>query len=399
MSLISKRTIFITVVLVAAAWLVISWLNPATGRSELLTAEVRSGSIEQTVIATGTLEAFRQVSVGAQVSGQIKKLNVALGDEVEQGELIAEIDSMPQQNNLADAKASLANIKAQRAAQAATLKQANTLFQRQKTLLARNATSREDYETAQTNLNTAQAQVDALDAQIEKAQIQVSTAEVNLGYTQITSPMTGTVVGLVVKEGQTVNSAQSAPTIVKIAQLDQMTVKAEISEADVIKVRQGQPVYFTILGEPGKRYRATLRMVEPAPNSINQSESGSSSASGTSSAEAIYYVGVFDVPNSDGKLRISMTAEVTIVLEQAKDVPTIPVSALGSPNPDGSYTVQVLDGKNKTADRVIRTGLENSINVQVVDGLAIGEHIVLGDASQGSPTAGRMSGRVRGMRL
>lgn len=377
-----------------------AWLLPGQDTSGLLTAEVRSADIQQTVIATGTLEAFNQVSVGAQVSGQITKLHVDFGDLVKQGDPIAEIDSLTQQNDLANAKASLANVKAQRAVQAANLKKAQLAFTRQKTMLAQNASSREDYETAEADLNTAKAQVAALDAQIQQAQIQVSTAEVDLGYTQITAPIDGTVVGVVVKEGQTVNSAQSAPTLVKLAQLDQMTVRAEISEADVVKVKPGQQVYFTILGEPDKRYHATLRMVEPAPDSINDSDSSSSSSSSTTSTDtAVYYMGVFDVPNPDGKLRISMTTEVSIVLDSVKDAPSIPVSALGTTTRDGHYVVQVLGAGGEIEPRRIRIGLEDSINAQVVEGLQTGEKIVLGDAAAGSTTMMRGPRGGPGMRL
>ncbi|WP_454254798.1 efflux RND transporter periplasmic adaptor subunit [Pseudomonas sp. Marseille-Q8238] len=380
------------IALAIGAYAIKTWVLPAPANTGLLTAEVRKADIEQTVIATGTLEAFKQVSVGAQVSGQITRLHVDFGDQVKQGDPIAEIDSLTRQNDLANAKASLANVRAQRAVQAATLKKVQLAFARQKAMLAQNASSREDYENAEADLATAKAQVAALDAQIQQAQIQVSTAEVDLGYTRITAPIDGTVVGVVVKEGQTVNSAQSAPTIVKVAQLDQMTVRAEISEADVVNLKPGLPVYFTILGEPGKRYNATLRMIEPAPDSINTSDSGTSSSSTSSSTDtAVYYIGVFDVPNPDGKLRIAMTTEVNIVLDSAKGVPSLPVSALGTANRDGSYTVRVLKG-GKVEPRDIRTGLENSINAQVLDGLQVGDKVVLGDAAAGSSTTVRMRG-------
>lgn len=380
------------IALAIGAYAIKTWVLPAPANTGLLTAEVRKADIEQTVIATGTLEAFKQVSVGAQVSGQITRLHVDFGDQVKQGDPIAEIDSLTRQNDLANAKASLANVRAQRAVQAATLKKVQLAFTRQKSMLAQNASSHEDYENAEADLDTTKAQVAALDAQIQQAQIQVSTAEVDLGYTRITAPIDGTVVGVVVKEGQTVNSAQSAPTIVKVAQLDQMTVRAEISEADVVNLKPGLPVYFTILGEPGKRYNATLRMIEPAPDSINTSDSGTSSSSTSSSTDtAVYYIGVFDVPNPDGKLRISMTTEVNIVLDSAKGVPSLPVSALGTANRDGSYTVRVLKG-GKVEPRDIRTGLENSINAQVLDGLQVGDKVVLGDAAAGSSTTVRMRG-------
>ena len=377
--------------LLLGGYAVKTWLLPGQNTSGLLTAEVRKRDIEQTVVATGTLEAYKQVSVGAQVSGQITKLHVDFGDVVKQGEPIAEIDSLTRQNDLANAKAALANVKAQRAVQTAALKKAQLAFSRQQTMLAQNATSREDYENAEAELNTAKAQITALDAQIEQAQIQVSTAEVDLGYTRITAPIDGTVVGVVVREGQTVNSAQSAPTIVKLAQLDRMTVRAEISEADVVHLKPGLPVYFTILGEPGKRYEASLRMIEPAPDSINTSDSSSSASSSSSTDTAVYYIGVFDVPNPDGKLRIAMTTEVNIVLDSAKGVPSLPVSALGNANRDGSYSVQVLNA-GKVETRQVHIGLENAIDAEVRDGLQVGDKVVLGDAAAGSTTTMRMRG-------
>jgi macrolide-specific efflux system membrane fusion protein len=381
------------IVLLVGGYFLKTWLLPAERGEGLLTAEVRSADIERTVIATGALEAYRQVSVGAQVSGQITKLHVGFGDQVRQGDLIAEIDSLPQQNNLANARAALTSVKAQRAVQAAALKKAQLAFNRQKAMFEQDASSREAFEAAEAELASARAQVTALDAQIEQAQIQVSTAEVNLGYTRINAPIDGTVVGVVVKEGQTVNSAQSAPTIVKLAQLDRMSVRAEISEADVVHLKPGLPVYFTILGEPGRRYEASLRMIEPAPDSINSNDGASSGASSAVSSDtAIYYMGVFDVPNPDGRLRIAMTAQVSIVLDSVKDAPSVPVSALGMASGDGSYRVQVLGRDGKVETRRIRTGLEDSINAQVLEGLELGERVVLGDAAAGSSTTMRMRG-------
>ncbi|MBE7375167.1 efflux RND transporter periplasmic adaptor subunit [Pseudomonas lopnurensis] len=382
---------------VAGGWLAYRQLYAPAPGAGLLTAEVRPANIEQTVVATGTLEAFNQVSVGAQVSGQVEALHVDFGDQVKAGDPIAEIDSLPQQNALANAKASLANVKAQRAAQQAMLKQAQLAFERQQKMLAQNASARGDYEAAEAELASTRAQIVALDAQIEQAQIQVSTAELDLGYTRITAPIDGTVVGMVVKQGQTVNSSQSAPTLVKIAQLDRMTVKAEISEADVVKVKPGMDARFTILGEPDKPYRVTLRMIEPAPASINTSDSTSSSST-SSTDSAIYYLGALDVPNEDGRLRISMTAQVSIVLDSARDVPSIPSSALGRAGRDGLYTVQVLKADGSVEPRRIRIGLEDSINVQVLEGLELGEKVVLGDASAGSSTVMR-AGRGPAMRF
>lgn len=310
----------------AALWW---WLAPSKTATSYVTAPVTRGDIEQTVIATGTFEARKLVSVGAQVSGRVVSLKVAVGDVVKEGQLIAEIDSLPQQNNLRNAQAALASSKAQRAAQVATLHQAELTFKRQQEMMAADATSRAEFEAAEAALASARANIRASDAQIEQGTIQVDTATLNLGYTKIIAPMDGTVVAVVTLEGQTVNANQSAPTIIKLATLDTLTIKAQISEADVVKVKPGQKVWFTILGEPDRRYHATLRSVEPAPESI-ASESASSSSSSTSSTTAVYYNGLFDVPNEDGKLRISMTATVNIVLADATDALLVPSSALSA---------------------------------------------------------------------
>src|SRR5690606_29502592 len=148
-----------------------------------------------------------------------------------------------------------------------------------------------EFESAEAEVKTTRAQIEALDASIIEAEVAVLTAEANLGYTQITAPIDGTVLAIVTQEGQTVNAAQSAPTIVIMGQLEVMTVKAEISEADIVKVKPGQPIYFTILSDPDRRYEATLASIEPAPESIRNDSSFSTSSSTTSASStssAIY---------------------------------------------------------------------------------------------------------------
>jgi len=286
-----------------------------------VTVAVTRGDIERTVLATGTLEAYRLVSVGAQVSGQLKELKVALGHRVKQGDLLAEIDSTTQQNTIRNAEAQLLTAQAQRKAQLASHKQAQQNFERQKQLLAIDAASHQEFEAAETALATITAQLEASASSISQNKIALDTARVNLGYTQIRAPMDGTVVALIAQEGQTLNANQTAPTILKLAQLDKLTVKAQISEGDVVRVRAGQKVYFTILGDPDRRFYATLRTVEPAPESIRTDNSASSTS-------AVYYNGLFDVDNPDGTLRIAMTAQVHIVLEDAEDTLLIPASAV-----------------------------------------------------------------------
>ncbi len=359
---------------------------PERPTMQYLTAEVSKGDVNETVLATGTLKAFKQVSVGAQVSGQVRSLKVALGDTVKKGDLIAEIDSQSQQNDLRTAEAALENIKAQRAAELATLEQAKSEFKRQKGMLSAKATSRQDYESALATLTESQANIAALDAQIVEADIEVDTAKVNLGYTAIVAPMDGVVVAVVTKEGQTVNASQETPTIVKLAQLDTMTVKAEVSEADVVNVQPGQKAMFTILGDPDHNYEATLRSIEPAPDSITDDDDTSSSSS-SDDDEAIYYNALLDVPNPDHRLRISMTAEVTITLDEAKDVLTIPTISLGHKDGPGQYTVRVLGKDGHPEERKVRTGLSDNVNVQVKEGLQAGEWVILGEASGDSASS------------
>jgi macrolide-specific efflux system membrane fusion protein len=204
------------------------------------------------------------------------------------------------------------------------------------------------------------------------------------------------VVAIVAQEGQTVNANQSTPTIIKVARMDTVTVKAQISEADVTRVKAGQPVYFTILGEPDQRYTSTLRAIEPAPDSILQDDTSTTSTTTTttsSTSTAIYYNGLLDVPNQDGKLRISMTTQVYIVLAQAKQAIVSPSTALGEREADGRYTVRVLDRQGHAAPRKVRIGINTNAAVQITEGLNAGEQVVIGS---GNDAAASTSSTRRG---
>ncbi len=383
------RTLLILALLVAIAVVVKVLFFPPAPPPAPATAEASRGAIENAVLATGTLEAQRLVSVGAQVSGQLRTLHVELGDVVKQGQELAEIDSLTQQNTVRNTEAQLRTVRAQRAAQLASRKQAELQFARQKQLLAIDASSRQEYEAAEATLASVRAQIAALDAEIAQAEIAVDTAKVNLGYTTINAPMDGTVVALIAQEGQTLNANQQAPTILKLARLDTLTVKAQISEADVVRVRPGQTVYFTILGQPDKRYYATLRSVEPAPESIaTETSSTASGSSASSSSSAIYYNGLFDVPNPDGTLRISMTAQVNIVLDSAEDAVLVPSAAVRPGPKPGTSTVRVQDAQGAIQTRDVQVGINNNVNAQIVSGLEAGERVVIGPGVRpGAPSA------------
>lgn len=387
------RLLAILGVLALASWGVYAKFIKKPPAPEVITAEVERTNLEDTVLASGTIKSERDVNVGAQVSGQIKRLLVDLGDQVKQGQLLAEIDSTTQTNTLRNAEAQVALLQAQLQAKEALFKQAEITYQRQQGLFKQDAGSKAELDTAEATLATTRADINALQAQIKQANISVDTARVNLGYTRILAPIDGVVTGVIAEEGRTVNAVQSAPTIIKLSRLDRVLIKAQISEADVVRVKPGLPVYFTILGEPQKRYEAKLRAIEPSPES-EQVDTSTKTTTTTSSSTtaAVYYNGLFEVPNPDGKLRVAMTAQVFIVLAKADDVLAIPASALGKRNKkDGTYTVRVLEGEpgaQRVVDRQVKVGLNNRVQAQVLSGLKEGERVVVGEASAGGSSGG-----------
>ncbi|MET3924279.1 macrolide-specific efflux system membrane fusion protein [Devosia sp. 2618] len=347
------------------------------------------GDLEQTVLASGVLQANSLVSVGAEVSGRIEAVHVVLGQEVKKGDLIVEIDSLNQENAVKSAQAVLAGNQAQKKSQQASLVQAESALSRNQQLNANSLVSRTDLETAQTAVDSIQAQIDQLYAQIAQSELSVESAELNLSRTKIIAPSDGTIVAVLVEAGQTVTSNQSIPTIVKIADLDTMVIKAEISEADVVRVTPGQRVYFTILGEPDKQIDATLREIEPAPTSI--------SSDTASTDTAIYYNGLFDVPNPDHKLRISMTAQVTIVLAEVQDAVLLPSALVTRRGQDGGVMVNVFDPKTEAVTpRRIEVGLNNNISAEIKGGLNAGEEVVSNSGARPATATGAGGGAGRG---
>ena len=365
----------------------------------ITTTAAARGDLEIDVLATGTIEAAKLVSVGAQATGEIKHLYVALGDKVKKGDPIAEIDSKQQDNDLQRASAVLQSARADLNARKAALKQAELAVTRLRALVAIDAGSHTDLEAAEANVDSARANVTVAESTIAQDALAEDTARVNVGYAHVLAPMDGTVVAIVTEQGQTVNSVQISPTIIKLARLDTMTVKAQISEADVPRVKAGMPVYFTLLGDPDTRYETTLRAVEPGPTTLaTDTSNGATATTSSSAATAIYYNGIFDVPNPQGKLRIAMTAQATIVLDKIKDALLIPSAALGAKGKDGRYTVRVVSeaaasaGAGVPQDRQVRIGLDNRVQAQVLDGLKAGERVVTSEARVPGGAASAASG-------
>lgn len=376
--------LIVLLVIVALGYFAWQYFMTPAPAAEPRTAPVERGSVEQTVLATGILEASSLVNVGAEVSGRINALHVELGDEVSRGDLIAEIDSLEQENAVLAAEAALASAEAQKRIQEANARQAEQTLARSQQLRDQNLISASELEAAEIAAEVAQAQVEQFEAQILSAQLQVDSANLDLERTRITAPTNGTIVAVLAEQGQTVNANSEVPTIVRIANLETMIVKAEISEADVPRVEPGQRVYFTILGEPDQEIGATLVDVEPAPESINSET--------TSEDTAVYYNGRFTVPNPDRRLRISMTAQVTIVLDEVENALIVPASALIT-GPDGA-SVRIYDPATQTVERrEVSVGLNNNIDAEIVEGLAEGELIVTGGAPANMAAGG---GRMMG---
>ncbi|WOQ14599.1 efflux RND transporter periplasmic adaptor subunit [Aeromonas media] len=369
-----KYALLALALLALVVWL--AW--PGKTPDPVLTATVTRQDVEQTVLASGVLQAIEQVDVGAQVSGQVTYLAVEAGQQVKQGDLLAEIDPLIAQNNLKTAEAELVSRRAQLKIKQAQLKQNELTWRRQQQMFRQEASSRADLESAEAQLAVTRAELQSTQADIDNALIKVERAKTELGYNRIQAPMDGTVVSIVTRQGQTLAASQTVPTLLKLANLDTMTVKAQISEADVTKVRAGMPVYFTLIGDPDRRYHGTLRTVELAPTNINEQNANTT----TTSNAAIYYYALFDVPNPDHQLRVAMTTQVTIVLGERKQVLAIPQTALGKKLGEHEYEVTLLKEDGQKETRRIKTSMKDDIKIEVVSGLNEQDKVIL---DQGKP--------------
>jgi macrolide-specific efflux system membrane fusion protein len=325
------------------------------------TAPVERGDVESTVVAAGILQPFKYVDVGAQTSGKLKSLKVKRGDQVEEDSLLAEIDPVLAATALTAANATLENMAAQRAVKQTQLVLAQAQRARNEKLFAEAILSASDRDITRAAYDAAKADVAALAAQMKQAAAAVATATANLGYTKITAPMAGEVVSIALLEGQTLNANQSAPNILRIADVSTMTVWAQVSEADIVRVQVDQDVYFTVLGQP-KRWNGKVRQILPTPELINN---------------VVFFDVLFDIPNGDGELKIQMTAQVFIVLAQAKAVLLIPAAAVGTAEAGSQAQVQVLRPDGKVELRTIQLGIKSEIAVEVKSGLQEKERIVL----------------------
>ena len=365
------------------------WLKPKNEINYLTEPVVRT-NIAQTVSATGEISAAQLVDVGAQASGQIKKLHVTLGQQVKKGDLIAEIDSTSQLNNLNTNKAKLDTYQAQLVSAEIALRSADKKYQREQALWKEDATSREALEDGQDAFAAAKASVAELKSSIRQTQIAINTAEADLGYTRITAPMDGTVVAIPVEEGQTVNANQTTPTIVQVADLSTMLNKMQIAEGDVNKVKAGMKLTFTTLSQPDNVREATLESIDPGLTTMSQ---GSYTTSTDTTDSAIYYYARSLVPNEDNVLHIGMTTENTIIINQAEKVLAVPKLAVKQRG--GKQYVRVLGENKQPQEKEITTGLSDNMSTEVKSGLGEGENVIISEAAAGetSDSVGRGMGR------
>ncbi len=302
--------LLVLVLAIALAW---RTFGGASAKPVYSTEPVKRGDIENLVTATGSLQPRDYVDVGAQVSGQLKKLHVDVGSKVKKGDLLAEIDATVYAAKVDGSRAQLANLKAQLQDREAQLQLAKIQYQRQQNLAKEDATTAESIQQAEASLKSAEAQLKALQAQIQANESSLRVEAANLDYAKIYAPMDGTVVTLDARQGQTLNTNQMAPTLMRVADLSTMTVKTQVSEADVSKLKEGMAVYFTTLGGQERRWYSKLDSIQPTPEVVNN---------------VVLYDALFDVPNSKGQLMTQMSTQVFFIVSQAKNALLVPLSAV-----------------------------------------------------------------------
>ena len=360
-----------------------TWQGLTPGRDALATVTVTRADIENSVTALGTLQPRRYVDVGAQASGQIRKIHVEAGDQVQEGQLLVEIDPATQKAKLDASRYAIENLQAQLQEQKAQHQLAHQKYQRQQRLSAGNATREEDVQTAKAELSATQARVQMFQAQIRQAQASLRSDEAELGYTRIYAPMTGTVVAVDARVGQTLNAQQQTPLILRIAKLSPMTVWAEVSEADIGHVKPGMSAYFTTLSGGSRRWTSTVRQILPIPPKPLNETQGSGSPSSTSKSgtgRVVLYTVLLDVDNADNALMAEMTTQVFFVASQVKDALTVPVAALQGVPGSTAQIARVVAKNGAIEDREVRLGISDRLRVEVLGGLNEGDHLLIGPA-------------------
>lgn len=349
------------------------------------TLPVSRGSVVQAVIATGTVNPVTTVQVGTYVSGVIQNISCDFNTRVKAGQLCAKIDPRPYQTAVEQASAALGTARAQLAKDHANLAYARLIDDRNQGLLERGIVAQETADTSHNAYAQASAQVALDEADLAQRRAQWRAARINLGYTDIVSPVDGTVVSRNVTQGQTVAASFQTPTLFLIAtDLTRMQVDANVSESDIGRVGVGNPAVFTVSSFPERQFRGEVQQVRQAPQTVQN---------------VVTYDVVVGVPNPDLSLKPGMTASIRIVARRVDNVLRVPDQALRY-RPSGaersSRTAQVwmlVDGKPRRVP--VTVGLDDDNFAEISRGsLREGDAVIVGESST---DAGRRPAAPSGM--
>lgn len=323
---------------------------------------VKLGDIEENVTAQGKLEPKEFVDVGAQVTGQLQKVYVQIGDNVTAGQLLAQIDPRIYAARVQADEANIKNLQAQLIGQDAQIIFSRQQYERNRELLKTQAVSLQDFQSSEFTYKKNVATSESIKAQIAQVQSSLNGNKTNLGYTKIYASMDSTVVDQKAREGQTLNANQQTPMILQLAKLDTMTVRAQVAEADVMRLRPDLNVYFSTLGSGERRWQGKIRQILPTPEIINN---------------VVLYNVLIDVDNHDRQLMTGMSTQLFFVLGKAEKVPLIPISALGArtPEADNEKGIAYRVKTQQNQEKIVHVGLKNRRFAQILDGVSIDEKL------------------------
>jgi len=360
---------------VGVAW----WLMSAGATVRYVTAPVTRGPVTRAVVATGTVNPVLTIIVGSYVSGVIQDIRCDYNTEVKQGQICAKIDPRPYQTVVDQNQANLVQAQAQLTKDKANLAYAQLTYDRNAKLAQTNAVSKDALDNAKSALDQAQAQIGVDEATIQQRQAQLDSAQVNLGYTDIASPVNGTVVSRNVTVGQTVAASFQTPTLFLIAtDLTLMQVDTNVSESDIGGIKEGNKAYFTIDAFPKRTFEGTVTQVRQSPQNIQN---------------VVTYDVVVGVDNSDRALKPGMTAATRIVTAERADVLRVPSQALryvpagvrGKPAEQAQVWV-VRDGKPVAVP--VTTGLDDDNFTEIVTGdIKPGDQVITAEQRSAGKTA------------
>lgn len=289
------------------------YVEQAPGAGGARTVKVTRGSLEVTAAATGTFQPLEYVDVGAQLSGQLKAVKVQPGDIVRRGQVIAEIDDATAKARLAQTEASLASVRAQLASKQSQIDLARGQRDRSARLVERGFLSVAAHDTAEATVVGLEAEADSLRAQAGSLGAVIEQAMTELRFAEVRAPMDGVVVALVARTGQSLNAVQTAPVILRIANLRSLVLIAQVSEADVVNLTRGMEARFNLLGVAERTFAGRVRQILPSPNVVNS---------------VVFYDAVVEIVRPEELFRIGMTAQVFFVLARHDCMLKIPRIAL-----------------------------------------------------------------------